>query len=168
MQKKWLYNVIFAQRKISNWITSENNKKSIFFIRDYYPNSPIFPLAVSSSDTANKLMSYNYPLPDVLQYFTNTAAKQNVAVLQHIWLYEIIGGTLPMCQNTTMRVNGAWIIRYWVYVQTHTTPCTVVITSLLVRHKPLGTPASVKRVYCLESGIPSTIQGNGYDSDFLK
>ena len=24
------------------------------------------------------------------------------AVLQQIWLYEIIGGTLSMCQNTTM------------------------------------------------------------------
>ena len=31
MQKNWLYNVLFAQRKISNWITSENNKKGIFF-----------------------------------------------------------------------------------------------------------------------------------------
>ena len=30
MQKNWLYNVLFAQRKISNWITSENNKKGIF------------------------------------------------------------------------------------------------------------------------------------------
>ena len=37
---------------------------------------------------------------------------QNVAVLQQIWLYEIIGGTLPMCQNTTVRVNGAWIKIY--------------------------------------------------------
>ena len=37
---------------------------------------------------------------------------QNVAVLQQIWLYGIIGGTLPMSQNTTMRVNGAWIKRY--------------------------------------------------------
>ena len=26
--------------------------------------------------------------------------------------YEIIGGKLPMCQNTTMRVNGAWIKGY--------------------------------------------------------
>ena len=29
----------------------------------------------------------------------------------------------------------------------HITPCTVVITSLLVREKPLGAPPSVKRVY---------------------
>ena len=33
------------------------------------------------------------------------------------------------------------------YVQKHITPCTVVITSLLVHDKPLGAPASVKRVY---------------------
>ena len=39
---------------------------------------------------------------------------QNVAVLQQIWHYEILGGTLPMCQNTTMRVNEAWIKRYCV------------------------------------------------------
>ena len=54
-------------------------------------------------------MSYNNPLPVVEQYFSNTAALQNVVVLQQIWLYEIIGGTLPMCQNTTMRVNGTWV-----------------------------------------------------------
>ena len=30
------------------------------------------------------------------------------------WLNEIMGGTLPMCQSTTMRVNGAWIKRYCV------------------------------------------------------
>ena len=33
------------------------------------------------------------------------------------------------------------------YVQTHITRCAVVITSVLVRDKPLGSPASVKRVY---------------------
>ena len=59
-------------------------------------------------------MSYNKPLPVVKQYFTNIAVIQNVAVLQQIGLYEIIGGTLPMCQNTTMRVNEAWIKRYGV------------------------------------------------------
>ena len=37
-----------------------------------------------------------------------------MAVFQQILLYEIIGGTLSMCQNTTMRVNGAWIKRYCV------------------------------------------------------
>ena len=34
---------------------------------------------------------------------------QLVLVLQHISLYEVIGGMLLMCQNTTMRVNGAWL-----------------------------------------------------------
>ena len=55
-----------------------------------------------------------------------------------------------MCQNTTMRLNGAWIKRYCVYAQKHITPCTVVITSLLVRDKPLEAPPSVKGiiVYC--------------------
>ena len=39
MQKNLLYNVLNAQHKISNWITSENKKQSIyFFIRDYNPN----------------------------------------------------------------------------------------------------------------------------------
>ena len=32
------YNVLLAQRKLSNWVTSKNNKKSICFILDYYPN----------------------------------------------------------------------------------------------------------------------------------
>ena len=32
------------------------------------------------------------------------------------------------------------------YVQKHITPCTVVLTSVLVRDKPLEAPASVKRV----------------------
>ena len=43
------------------------------------------------------------------------AAKQNVVVLQQIWLYEIIGGKLTMCQNTTVRVNGAGIKRYCIF-----------------------------------------------------
>ena len=34
------------------------------------------------------------------------------------------------------------------YVQKHIAPWTVVITFLLVRDKPLGAPAFVKRVYC--------------------
>ena len=59
-------------------------------------------------------MSYNNPLPVVEQYFTNIVSIQNVVVLQQIWLYEIIGGTLPMYKNTTMQVNGAWIKIYCV------------------------------------------------------
>ena len=38
------------------------------------------------------------------------------------------------------------------YVQKHVTHCTVVITSQLVRDKPLGAPASVKRVLFLPTG----------------
>ena len=59
-------------------------------------------------------MSYNNQLPVVLQYFTNIATMQNVAVLQQIWLFEIIGGMLLMCQNTTMRVYRVWIKAYFV------------------------------------------------------
>ena len=51
-------------------------------------------------------MSYNNPLQVVKQYFTHIVAIQNPVVLQQIWLYEITGGMLPMCQNTTMQVNG--------------------------------------------------------------
>ena len=36
-----------------------------------------------------------------------------MVVLQQILQYEIIGGTLPMCQNTTMRANRVWIKRYY-------------------------------------------------------
>ena len=57
-------------------------------------------------------MSYDNQLLVVQQYFTNIADKQNVVVLQQIWLYEIIGGMLLMYQNTTMRVYGAWIKHY--------------------------------------------------------
>ena len=88
-----------------------------------------FLLAESSSNTANEIVSYNNPLPGVKQYFPNIAAIQNLAVLQQIWLYEIIaiqnlavlqqiwlyeiiGDTSPMCQNTMVRVNGALIKRY--------------------------------------------------------
>ena len=37
-----------------------------------------------------------------------------MAVLKQIWLFEIIRGMLLMCQNTTMRVYGAWIKIYCV------------------------------------------------------
>ena len=39
-----------------------------------------------------------------------------MAVLQQIWLYEIIAGTLPIYQNTAMRVNGAWIKGFRVFM----------------------------------------------------
>ena len=44
------------------------------------------------------------------------------------------------------------------YVQKHKTTCTAVITSLLVHAKPLGAPASVKRVYCANYGPNKTWQ----------
>ena len=44
-------------------------------------------------------------------------------MLQQIWLYGIIGITLPMCPNSTMRVNGAWIKRYCVLCSK--TQCTL-------------------------------------------
>ena len=47
--------------------------------------------------------------------------------------------TLLMCQNATMRVNGAWIKRYCAFfVQKH------ILNTL---HWPMGAPAYVKRVY---------------------
>ena len=52
-----------------------------------------------------------------------------------------------MCQITTVWVNGASIKDIAFYVQKHITPCTDVISSLLVRDKPVEAPASVKRVY---------------------
>ena len=56
---------------------------------------------------------------------------------------------LPMCQNTTMWVSGAWIKRYCILCyKTFNTLHTVVITSLRVHDMPLGASASVKRVYC--------------------
>ena len=38
-----------------------------------------------------------------------------MGVLQQIWLYEIIGGMLLVCHNTTMRVYGAWIKTYYIF-----------------------------------------------------
>ena len=35
-------------------------------------------------------------------------------MLQQIWLHEIIGGMLLMCQNTTMRAYVAWIKTYYI------------------------------------------------------
>ena len=72
---------------------------------------------------------------------------QNVGILLQIWLYEIIVGMLLMCQNTKMRVYGA-------YIKTYFALCPKTYCSLemwhnqpLVRDKPLGETASVKLVY---------------------
>ena len=37
-----------------------------------------------------------------------------MGILHQIWLYEIIGIMLLMCQNTSMRAYGAWIETYYV------------------------------------------------------
>ena len=61
--------------------------------------------------------------------------------------YEIIGGMLLMCQNTTMQVYGAWIKTYYVLCPKHLAALARCHNPALVRDKPLGVPASVKLVY---------------------
>ena len=56
-------------------------------------------------------------------------------VLQQMWLYEIIGGMLLMCQNTTMRVYGAWIKLLMFYVQKHIAALAMCHNPTLVRNK---------------------------------
>ena len=57
--------------------------------------------------------------------------------LRNLW------GILLICQNTTMRVYGAWIKRHCVLCsKTYNTSCIS-----LVCDKPLGAPPSVKQVY---------------------
>ena len=93
-------------------------------------------------------MSYNIQLSLVLQYFTNIAAIQNVGILQQIWLYEIIGSMLLMCQNTTMRVYEAWIKHIAFNVKKYVAPLAMCYNPPLVLDTPLESPASVKVVYC--------------------
>ena len=73
-----------------------------------------FPLAVSSSKT-----------PQINPWVITTHCRlyrnnSQILLLYKTWRYynkldyEITGGTLPMCQNTTMQVKGAWIKRYCV------------------------------------------------------
>ena len=71
-----------------------------------------------------------------------------MGVLQLIWLYEIIGGMILMCQNTTMRVYGARIKRYRVLCSNHIAArSSLVITSCWFATSRLRVPASVRRVY---------------------
>ena len=64
-----------------------------------------------------------------------------MVVLQQIWLYEIIGGMSLMCQNTAMRVYGAWIDTYQVLIKKkHIAALAKCYNPALVRNKPLGTP----------------------------
>ena len=48
-----------------------------------------------------------------------------------------------MCQNTTMRVYGAWIEIYYIDVQKHITHLSMCYNPPIVRDKPLGAPALV-------------------------
>ena len=73
-----------------------------------------FSLAVNCLNNMNKLKHYNNHLTAVEHYFTNIAAVQNMGVLYQMWLYEIHGDILLICQNTTMQVYGAWIKIYCV------------------------------------------------------
>ena len=62
-------------------------------------------------------------------------------------LYEILGGIFLLCQNTTMRVYGAWIRIYCFYVQKHKAPLAVCSNLLLVHEKPLGLTTFVRLTY---------------------
>ena len=61
---------------------------------------------------------------------------------------EIIGGILPTCQNVTVRVCGAWIRIYYVYVQKYIAHLMAYSGTLLVCDGPLGVPSFVKLAYC--------------------
>ena len=60
-----------------------------------------------------------------------------------------------MCQNTTMRVYGAWIKYIMLYVQKHITPLVMCYNPPLVRDKPLGVPAFVKLIYLVVASDPN-------------
>ena len=72
------------------------------------------PLAVSIPNNACYPTSQNKQMPDVYDYFTNIAAVKQMGVLQEIGLFEIRRGISLICQNTTMRLYGAWIRVYHV------------------------------------------------------
>ena len=52
-----------------------------------------------------------------------------------------------MCQNVALQVYGAWIKTNYVLCSKHIAPLSMCYKPPLVRDKPLGAPASVKRVY---------------------
>ena len=70
-----------------------------------------------------------------------------MAVLQQIWFYEIIGGTLPMCHNTTMRVIGAWIKIYCIL-------CSETYTTLHSCHNfPAGSREAARDAHIFETSL---------------
>ena len=71
-----------------------------------------------------------------------------MGVLQLIWLCEIMGGMLLMCQNTIMRVYGARIKRYCVLCsKRYSSSSSLVITSHWFATRRLVVPVSVRLVY---------------------
>ena len=91
---------------------------------------------------------------------------QKVGVLQLIWLCEIIGGMILMCQNTTMRIYGARIKRYRVLCSKHIAArSSLVITSCWFATSRLRVPASVRRVYCNHSAY---LQSRCLDQCFFR
>ena len=86
----------------------------------------IFSLAVSSPNNVYKLISYNNQLLVVYQYCTDIAAIQNGRISKQICLNEIICGISLMCQNTTLRVYGAWNKIYYVLCSKHLLQCVMI------------------------------------------
>ena len=107
-----------------------------------------FSLALSSLNNANQLMyiRYNNQLTAVEQYFTNIVVIQNTGVLWQIWTYEIFGGMLLICLNTTMRVYGAWMKRCCVLYQKHIAPRVVLSQLPAGSQQAVEAPASVTLV----------------------
>ena len=112
-----------------------------------------FPLAVSSLNNVNQLIQ-----TVIEQYFPNITIIQNVGLLWQIRLDKIYCEILLICQNTTMRVYGAWIKRYCVSCsKTYSSSNGLLITSRWFTTSRLGAPASVRLVY-----IVTTVTGLNY------
>ena len=102
-------------------------------------SSPIHPIARLSGSERLRRSTAKFLL--ALLYIKHRGIITNLT----IW---ILGGILPwllLCQNTTMRVYGAWIRIHHIYVQKHIAP--LAICSNLVHDKPLEVPIFVKRAY---------------------
>ena len=72
---------------------------------------------------------------------------QTMAVLQQIWLSEIIGCMLLMCQIPQCGYMEHELQQISFYVQKHIVAMAMCYNRALVHDKPLGAPASVRRVY---------------------
>ena len=77
---------------------------------------------------------------------------QNMGVLKQIWPYEIHGGISLIYQNTTMRVNVAWIKRYCVL-------CSKTYKTLHICHNFAAVSRQTTRGACIcENSILHLIQ----------